>query len=60
MKKKKKTGLHFQQVPLKDLGRLLDRRALDSAKDPEMSVERPTLKSEPYSILLVVDSKKSR
>lgn len=57
---KKKPKLHFEQVPLKKLGKLLEKKSAGSARDSELSVERPTLKTEPYSIALAVNSKTSR
>jgi len=58
--KKKRSRSHFQQVSLKHLRKLLERKSAGSVKDAEMSLERPTLKTEPYSIPFVVVSKKSR
>lgn len=60
MKIKKRPKLHFQQVPLKDLEKLLGKRPVGSGKDAELSVRRSILKTEPYCIPLVVDSKRSR
>lgn len=58
--KKKTPKLHFEHVPLKHVKNLLQKAKEDRAEDAEMSVERPTLKTEPYSIALAVNSKKSR
>jgi len=46
---KKKSKFNFKQVPLRKLGNLLGKKTAASARDAELSVERPTLKTEPYS-----------
>jgi hypothetical protein len=58
--KKGKRILHFRQVPLKTLGKLLEKKSRSSAGDSELPVERPTLKTEPYSMPFAVQSKTSR
>lgn len=58
--KKKITKLHFKQIPLKDVETLLQNKRKGSANDAELSVERPTLKTEPYSIPLAVNGKTFR
>jgi len=58
--KKKTPKLHFEHVSLEPVDKLLQSQKEKQAKDAEMSVERPTLKCEPYSIPLVVDRKGSR
>lgn len=58
--KKKTPKLHFDHVPLKHVQKLLQNQKRPLPEDAEMSVERPTLKAQPYSIQLVVNRKKSR
>lgn len=58
--KKKTPKLHFEHVPLKDVKKLVRKAKEDPAEDAEMSLERPTLKSEPYSMPFAVESKRSR
>lgn len=60
MKKAKPVKSHFQQVRLKDVERLLAKDVARAAGDPELSAERPTRKTEPYSITLLAIRKASR
>jgi len=53
---KKKSKFNFKQVPLRKLGNLLGKKTAASARDAELSVERPTLKTEPYSMALAGNS----
>ena len=59
MKTKKKPKLHFEQVPLKEVERLVDKKTASSAAGVA-AYERPAAKTEPYSIPLAADRKKSR
>lgn len=58
--KKKKPKLHFRHVAFEKVEKLLEKKSAGSAGDSETSVERPTLKSEPYSMPFAVNSKTSR
>lgn len=51
----RKTKTHFEQVPVAVVEKLLEQDAIDMMKkkpiaDPKIAIERPTVKTEPYSV----------